>query len=54
VFGVCRIRQTPAFLMLVKLNRLACAGQCQVIAVEGTQPGVVERVVVETAKPFAP
>jgi hypothetical protein len=40
--------------MLVKLNRLARAGQCQVIAVEGAQPGVVERVVVETAKPFAP
>jgi hypothetical protein len=40
--------------MRVKLNRLARAGQRQVIAVERAQPGVVERVVVETAKPFAP
>jgi hypothetical protein len=38
----------------MKLNRLARAGQRQVIAVERAQPGVVERVVVETAKPFAP
>ena len=53
---VRRLQNPPdtGLLMLVKLNRLACAGQCQVIAVEGTQPGVVERVVVETAKPLAP
>ena len=41
-------------LMRVKLNRLARAGQRQVIAVERAQPGMVERVIVETAKPFAP
>jgi hypothetical protein len=38
----------------MNLNRLTRAGQCQMIAVERAQPGVVERVVVETAKPFAP
>ena len=53
---VRRLQNPPdaGLLMTVKLNRLACAGQCQVIAIERAQPGVVERVVVETAKPFAP
>src|ERR1035441_5343894 len=40
--------------MPMNLNRLTRAGQCQMIAVERAHPGVVERVVVETAKPFAP
>lgn len=44
----------PGLLVRVKLNRPACARQRQVIAVECAQPGVVERVVVEAAKSFAP
>ena len=38
--------------MGVKLNRLACAGQGQVVSVERANASVVERVIVKPAKSF--
>jgi hypothetical protein len=40
--------------MSMKLNRTARAGQGQVIAVKRANARVIERVVVESAKPFPP
>src|SRR5436853_499792 len=39
--------------MPMKLNSLACTGQCQMIAIERAKPGMVERVVVKPTEPFA-
>ena len=53
---VRRLQNAPdaGLLVCVKLNRPARAGQRQVIAVERADARVIERVVVEAAKPFPP
>ncbi len=53
---VRRLQNAPdaGLLVRVKLNRPARAGQRQVVAVERADARVIERVVVEAAKPFPP
>ena len=53
---VRRLQDAPdtGFLVCVKLNRPARAGQGQVIAVKRANARVIERVVVKTTQTLAP